>query len=67
MYKIDVNVMRQCSLPRKLLDDQWVGRAREFTQLFRRQVIKRMRSDDYRQVVNVQVLCSEPRVIQKRS
>ncbi len=65
VYKIGMRVQRQRSLSRELLDDQGIGRPRELTQFLGFQVIKGMRSDDHRQIVDVQILRGEPRMIQK--
>lgn len=50
-----------------MLNNQGVGSSRKLSRLFRSQVIKGMRTDYHRQIIQVEVFRREPCVRQKRS
>jgi hypothetical protein len=66
MNEVDVRLLFERPLPRQLPDYDRIGRARELEHFLRRQVIQRMRRDDERQVLELEIPCGQPSVRQER-
>ena len=66
MNVIDPGVLLQHALAGELHDDDREGCARQIPHLIGRQIVQRMGRDEQRQVVELQILCGEPSVREKR-
>jgi len=66
VYEGHLALLLRATLPGQLLNDDRIRRARELAHFIRREIIERMRGDEQRQVLELQVLRGEPPVCDKR-